>query len=557
MGKKASSDELVFLPLGGAGEIGMNLNLYGYGPPDEREWVLVDLGVTFNDPSAPGVEVVMPDPTYIADLHEDLLGIVLTHAHEDHIGAVAHLWPQLKAPVWATPFTAALLMEKLKEKGIEDDVRLTIVPLGGHIKLGPFDIELITLTHSIPEPNGLAITTPLGTVLHTGDWKIDPEPVIGAPTDEARVRELGDNGVLAMICDSTNVFSDGRAGSESEVSGNLRELISAQRGRVAVGAFASNVARLQSVIEAADACGRSVCLVGRSMKRVCAAARSVGMLAHVRPFVDEGEASHLSRDQVLYLATGSQGEARAALMKIAREEFPGVTLDRGDSVIFSSRVIPGNEVSIGKMQNTFVDRGVKVITDRDAHIHVSGHPCRDELRDMYQWARPRIAIPVHGEARHIAEHVQLAKSLQVPEAIGARNGDMIRLAPGPAEVIDEVPSGRWYLDGTDLIPEGHSAIRDRRRLSMDGLVTVALVIDGKRRIKSGPDVRVVGLASPAGEEQEDQRLDVLADAAEAAVQHHKGGADSDMEGAVIRAVKKAAYRLWGKRPHVEAVVLDI
>ncbi len=549
--------ELVFLPLGGAGEIGMNLNLYGYGAPDDRAWVLVDLGVSFSDPAAPGVELVMPDPTYIEGFREDLLGIVLTHAHEDHIGAVAHLWPRLRVPVWATPFTAELLTEKLREKGIEDAVDLRVVPLGGRIQLGPFELELVTLTHSIPEPNGLAIHTPLGTVLHTGDWKLDPDPVIGAPTDERRVRELGEGGVLAMICDSTNVFTEGRAGSESEVAQHLVDAIGAQSGQVVVTAFASNVARIQSVIEAAERCGRSVCLVGRSMKRVAGAARRVGFLAHVRPFVDEAEAAAMPAENVLYLCTGSQGEPRAALAKIALGQHPGIRLRPGDAVLFSSRIIPGNEGAIGALQNQLALDGVRVITDRDIHIHVSGHPCREELREMYQWVRPRIAVPVHGEARHIAEHVRLAQQMQVPEAVAARNGDMIRLAPGPAKVIDEVPSGRWYLDGTDFVPSGHRALRDRRKLSAEGIVTVALALDDRRRLRSSPVVRVVGLASPEGEAQEDSRLDALVDAAETATRGGRRGVESDLEEGVMRAVRRTAQRLWGKRPHVEVLVLEI
>ncbi len=440
------TDELVFLPLGGSGEIGMNLNAYGYGPPDDRKWIIVDIGVTFGGIETPGVELILPDATFLEGERDNILGIVLTHAHEDHIGALPWLWPKLRAPVYATPFTAALLRYKLKERGLLEKVKLTEIPLKGDLTLGPFEIEFVTLTHSIPEPNGLAIRTPLGLVWHTGDWKIDPDPLIGEVTDVATLRAMADEGVLAMVCDSTNVFVEGSAGSEADVRVRLTEVIAECKGRVAVTAFASNVARVETVIHAAKAAGRTVCLVGRSMHRIVAAAQSVGLLADSPAFIDESEAGSLPDENILFLCTGSQGEARAALSRIASGEHRHVSLRAGDTVIFSSRIIPGNETEIFALQNKLMERHIEVITDKDEDVHVSGHPCRDELRQMYQWARPRIAIPVHGERRHLLEHEKFAHEMQVQQAIAPNNGDLIRLAPGPAKVIDEVPAGRLYLD---------------------------------------------------------------------------------------------------------------
>ena len=430
MSKPRSGDELVFLPLGGSNEIGMNFNCYGYGPAEKRKWIIVDVGVTFGDQTTPGVDIILPDPTFIEARADDILGIVLTHAHEDHIGAMGWLWPRLRAPIYATPFTAFLLREKLRERGCLDEANITEVPLGGNITIGPFEVGLITLTHSIPEPNGLSIRTPLGTILHTGDWKIDPDPILGGVTDEDAIRRLGDEGVLAMVCDSTNVFVDGEAGSEAGVRVQMNALVSTLKGRVAVACFASNVARMHTAIHAAQANGRQVCLVGRSMIRMAAAAAHVGLFRDIAPFVSEQVAGNLPHDKVLYLCTGSQGEGRAALSRIADNSHPHVRLGKGDHCIFSSRVIPGNEVPIRNLQNALADRGVRLYTDRDhPGIHVSGHPCRDELKAMYQWARPRIAVPTHGERRHLLEHAALARDLQVAETVTPRNGDMSALRP--------------------------------------------------------------------------------------------------------------------------------
>jgi ribonuclease J len=558
--KASQNNELVFLPLGGSNEIGMNFNLYGFGPPHDRKWIVVDLGVTFGDLTTPGVEIILPDPAFIAEHADDILGIVLTHAHEDHIGAVGWLWPQLKAPVYATPFTAFLVREKLRDAGILDEVSITEVPLSGTFQLGPFELTLVTLTHSIPEPNGLAIKTPLGTILHTGDWKIDPDPLLGGATDVEFLRSLGDEGVLAMVCDSTNVFVDGRAGSEADVREALTRLIGSLSGKVAVGCFASNVARMDSVIRAAEAADRRVCLIGRSMLRMAAAARSVGFLKDVAPFVTEQEAGYFPSDKILYLCTGSQGEPRAALARIADGSHPHVSLGQGDCCVFSSRVIPGNEIAIRNLQNKLADRGVRLYSDRDhPGIHVSGHPCRDELSDMYHWVRPRIAVPTHGERRHLLEHMAFAKDLQVPEQVAPRNGDMVRLAPGRAEIIDEVPAARLFVDGRVLTPENSEPLRERRHAAHNGVVIVSLAIDRKGRLADGIDVRSIGLPGESDRDLE-EALDDLAECAERAVtglDKVLRQADDEVETAVNRAVKKACQRIWQRRPVVETIVVRV
>ena len=560
MKKPKHDDELVFLPLGGSNEIGMNFNLYGYGPEHARKWIVVDLGITFGDLTTPGVEVILPHPEYIEEHAKDILGIVLTHAHEDHIGAVAWLWPRLRAPVYATPFTAFLLREKLREADLLDEVEIIEVPLSGQFQLGPFELDLITLTHSIPEPNGLAIRTPLGVVLHTGDWKIDPDPLLGSATDETAIRKLGDEGVLAMVCDSTNVFVDGEAGSESEVREALGALIGSLKGKVAVACFASNVARMDTVIRSAEAAGRRVCLVGRSMHRMSAAAKSVGLMEDIQPFVTDAQARSLPDDKVLYLCTGSQGEPRAALSRIAEGSHPHVNLGLGDHCIFSSRVIPGNEIAIRNVQDKLADRGVRLYTERDhPGIHVSGHPCRDELKRMYQWARPQIAVPTHGERRHLVEHAALAKDLQVPHAIAPRNGDMVRLAPGHPAIIDETPSGRIYVDAGVLTPENGEALRERRHAAHNGMLSVAVAIDGRGRLLGAPKVKALGL--PADEDYPmDEALGDLADEVEDALKRLPGEEreyDDPVEATVKRVVKKASQRIWGRRPVVEAVVLRV
>lgn len=557
--KKSNNDELVFLPLGGSNEIGMNLNCYGYGPEHNRQWIIADVGVTFGDPSTPGIDVIVPDPSFLEG--EKIRGIVLTHAHEDHIGALGWLWTRMKAPLYATPFTAFLIREKLREAGILDQVKIHEVPLGGTIDLGPFQVTMITMTHSIAEPNGLAIRTPLGTVFHTGDWKIDDGPVVGQVTDASAITALGDEGVLAMVCDSTNVFSEGSAGSETGVAEELDKLIgSLKHGRIAVGCFASNVARMDSVIRAAEKHGRRIFLAGRSMNRITAAAKHVGMLSDVKKFLSDEEARVWPADEILYLCTGSQGEQNAALARVASGTHPTVKLGRGDHCIFSARVIPGNELSIGRLQDRLAERGVRLYTEKDhPGIHVSGHPCRDELRQMYAWARPKIAVPTHGMRRHIAEHALFATELGVPETVTPRNGDMVRLAPGPAAIIDEVPNGRLFVDGGMLVPEQGEALRERRHASTNGVIVVSFAMDRRGKIVSDIDVRGIGLPgdeeSPLGE-----ALDELAERAEQAVNSLKGEAREDdvvVEQAVARVLKKASQQIWDRRPIVETVILRL
>lgn len=557
--KKSKQDELVFLPLGGSNEIGMNLNAYGFGPAHDRKWIIVDVGVTFGDLSTPGVDVITPDPTFLEG--ETILGIVLTHAHEDHIGALGWLWPRIKAPLYATPFTAYLIREKLRDANLLDQVELNEVPLGGTVNLGPFACEFVTLTHSIPEPNGLSINTPLGRVLHTGDWKIDDEPITGAKTDADAIRRMGDEGVLAMVCDSTNVFVEGSAGSEAGVREAMTDLIrSLSRGKIAVACFASNVARLDSVVRAAEAAGRRVALAGRSMHRITAAAKHVGLLSDVAPFLSDDEARVWPADQILYLCTGSQGEPRAALSRVAEGTHPHLKMGKGDHCIFSSRVIPGNELAIGRLQDKLADRGVRLYTEKDhPGIHVSGHPCREELRQMYAWARPRIAVPTHGQRRHLIEHANLALDLQVPETVTPRNGDMVRLAPGPAEIIDEVPSGRLYVDGGMLVTEAGEAIRERRHAANNGVIVISFVLDKRGRIVSDIDVRGIGMPGDAGTPLGDA-LDGLAERVEDVVRGLKGDALEDelvIEQAVARAVKKASQQIWDRRPIVETIVLRL
>ena len=556
-----AAGELLFLPLGGAGEIGMNLNLYCY----DGQWLMVDLGITFADDTIPGIDVVLPDPRFIVEHRDDLLGIVLTHAHEDHLGAVPYLWTQLRCPVYATPFAAEVLRRKLAGgdgmmAGIED-LKITEVPLGGSISLGPYEIEFISLTHSIPEPNALAIKTPAGTVMHTGDWKIDPEPLVGGVTDEAALRRWADDGVLAMVCDSTNVFRDGESGSEAGVRANLIELIGGLTGAVAVGCFASNVARVASIAAAAEAAGRHVVLVGRSLWRITEAARVTGYLEDLPPLLTDRDGGLLPPDKVLYLCTGCQGEPRAALSRIASNNHPHVTLSEGDTVIFSSKIIPGNELAINRLQNRLIALGVELMTEDDHDIHVSGHPCRDELAQMYQWVQPRISVPVHGEARHLLEHARYARTLQVPEAVVVENGDLLRLAPGPAEVVDHVHSGRLLLDGKRLLSTESEVIRARRRLMNNGVAFVTLVLDGDGTLMAEPRVVAQGVFDTDDPDEEGEAA--LIDAAEAV---RKALAalpkrDRDNDEAVGEAARIAARRVLkperDKRPVVEVQVVRI
>lgn len=483
---KLDPKKLYFLPLGGSGEIGMNLNLYHIN----GKWLMVDLGVTFDQ--TPGIEVLMPDTQFIEEHAQNLVGLVLTHAHEDHIGAVPHLWPRLRCPIFATPFTAALLRYKLQEAGINPP--LHEVPLSGGVDIGPFTVDFVRLTHSIPEPNAIAIRTAAGTVVHTGDWKIDPDPLIGEATDVSALKKLGDEGVLALVCDSTNVFVEGRSGSEGVIRKRLIELIGKFKGRrVVVACFASNVARVASCAEAAAAHGRSVGLVGRSLIRVDEVARKLNYFKGYSPFLNHHDAGFLERDEILLVCTGSQGEQRAALLRIAKDEDKHIHLEEGDVVIFSSRQIPGNEKAILALQNTLIRKGVIVITADDEEIHVSGHPCRDELLDMYSWIRPKIVVPVHGEDQHIHEQSELALANKVPYTITPRNGDLIALTEKGAEVVAQVPAGRLALDGRVIIPTRGAVMHDRHRLMSTGHAVVTLVLNKKGSLQSPPTVLLIGV----------------------------------------------------------------
>ncbi len=491
-------EELAFLALGGVGEIGMNMSLYGY----KGRWVMVDCGITFADDTLPGVDVIMPDPAFIAERAGQLDGLIVTHAHEDHIGAIQYLWPKLKCPVYATPFTAAVLRLKLIEAGMEHDVPITEVPLSGKFSVGPFEIELITLTHSIPEPNAVVLRSPLGTILHTGDWKFDPDPLVGDVSDMAALQRLGEEGVLAMICDSTNALRPGEGGSEASVRKSLIELVGRCQQRVAVACFASNVARLESAAEAARAHDRHAALVGRSLWRIEHAARETGYLKGVPPFLTEEEASYLPREKALLICTGSQGEPRSALARISEDEHPDIVLEEGDTVIFSSRVIPGNERAIGRLQNALAKLGCTVITDHDALVHVSGHPAQDELIRMYQLVRPKIAVPVHGEARHLMAQARLAEQCQVPQSIVTRNGEVVKLAPGPASVVGEVPVGRLVVDGKSLIDAKGESLKNRQRMVFNGAALATIVMDRKGALLAPPQVTVQGLLDVEGDAAE-------------------------------------------------------
>jgi len=544
---------LYFVPLGGTGEIGMNLNVYGYA----GDWLIIDCGVTFGDDTQPGIEVVMPDPGFIVERRDRLLGIVATHAHEDHIGAIPYLWTQLRCPIWATAFTASLLRAKLAEAGLADQVRITVVPLSGRFTIGPFNLELITLTHSIPEPNAIALRTPVGTVLHTGDWKFDPDPLIGATADETALRRIGDEGVLALIGDSTNALRPGVSGSEADLRRSLTELIGRYDARVAVACFASNVARLETIARAAAVHGREVALVGRSLWRIDKAARENGYFADLPRFLTEDEAGYIPRGRIVLICTGSQGEPRSALARIARDDHPHIVLETGDVVIFSSRIIPGNEKAINRLQNGLVRFGVEIVTEEDHFVHVSGHPARDELVRMYQMVRPRVAIPVHGEARHLIAHAQLAGECQVQQPLVIQNGDVVRLAAAGGSVIDEVAVGRLASDGRGLLPLNGTALKDRRRVTFNGTAVATLVLDRYGRLAAPVTMSVIGVVERGAA---DAATPALRSAVERAVDELPTGSRRDDEAvrdAVRRALRRTLNERFGKRPLVEIHLVRI
>ena len=554
---KSKEAELLFVPLGGAEEIGMNFNLYGYGPPGEEDWVIIDLGITFGDDSTPSIDVILPDPTFIEERLDQLKGIVLTHGHEDHLGAVPYLWSRLRCPVYATPFTAALLRSKLQMDGDAHDIEIVEVPLEGKFDVGPFSMELITLTHSMPEPNAIAVRTPLGTIFHTGDWKFDPDPVVGDPTDEPALKALGEEGVLAAIGDSTNVFVEGTSGSEASLLEHLTDVIGNCTGRVAVACFASNVARLKTIFDAATANGRAVALAGRSLWRINAAARETGYLTDLPPFLEAEDAEDIPKDQILYICTGSQGEPRAALSRIASGDHRHVKLGDGDTVIFSSRKIPGNELSIGRLQNKLAQSGVDVITEDHEHVHVSGHPARDELIKMYQLVRPNIVIPVHGEPMHIKRHAELAKECQVPETITVCNGSVVKLARGTAHIVDDAPVGRLALDGPRLTALDSQAIKERTRVLYNGSATLTLILDEEGNFVADPQLITMGLIDD--EEAPHLEIEVLNAVEEALYSLSDKDIDDD---AVVQETARVAVRRelresFQKRPVTKVKVVRV
>jgi len=554
MALNPGKDEILFVPLGGAGEIGMNLNVYGH----DGKWLIVDCGVTFGDPSLPGVDVMMADPTFVAERRRDLVGMVITHAHEDHVGAVAHLWPRLQCPVYATRFTLAVLRNKLEEVGLGGEVPLHEIPISGSVSLKPFDIELVTMTHSIPEPNGVILRTGAGTVYHTADWKLDPDPLVGPGVDEDRLQALGEEGVLAMVGDSTNATVEGHSRSEGEARASLMELVGTLDNRVVVACFASNVARVQTLAEVAHEHGRAVGLVGRSLRRMTEAARSVGYLKDLPPFLQEDEAMLVPRDSVMLICTGSQGEPRAALPRIAREDHPKVSLEGGDTVIFSSRVIPGNEVLIGRLQNQLVGMGVDVITQDDHFVHVSGHPAREELRKMYGWVRPRIAVPVHGEPHHLDAHADLALSCGADHAPVVYNGDVLRLHPDGPEIAGQVQFGRLALDGNDLIRVDDANLRERAHMLWNGSAVLSVVLDARGRLAAEPQLSAPGILGENDDDYDlmDDVLDDVMDALDEVPLRKRDDEDALIE-RLRRAVRRSFRARRGKSPSTNVHLLRI
>tara|TARA_Y100000590_G_scaffold186581_1_gene212603 strand:+ start:3135 stop:4793 length:1659 start_codon:yes stop_codon:yes gene_type:complete len=541
-------EELLFCPLGGSGEIGMNLNLYAYGKPDNQKWIIVDVGVTFADDSVPGIDLIYPDPGFIVDKKDDVLGIILTHAHEDHIGAIAHIWPKIKCNIYATPFTSVLVREKFKEKKIDVSAHLKLVQLNGNLDLDPFKIEFVTLTHSILEPNGLKIVTPGGTILHTGDWKCDPNPLIGNKIDEKKLKKIGDDGVLAMICDSTNVFSVGRAGSEMDVRKNMLNLIQRLKKRIIVTSFASNVARMESVFYCAEKTGRQISLVGRSMHRIFKAARECGYLKNVIKPIDPRDAKNFGRDKIIYLCTGSQGEPLGAMTRIANYMHPDVYIEKDDAVIFSSKIIPGNEKKLYKLHNQLVREGIEVISEENEFIHVSGHPNREDLRDMYNWIRPKSIIPVHGEHRHMMEHIKFAEEMQVQYPIEVENGDIVKLFPGDKpEVYDKAPSGRLYVDGNIAVEEDSRSIKERRNISANGVLDVTILVTPKGNIHNKPIFNYSGLPIDNDEDYKYELENIIEKTTRTFSLNNQNQKDNIID-AIKISCRKITKEITGKKP---------
>jgi len=540
-------EELLFLALGGSGEIGMNVNLYGC----RGKWLMADLGLTFADSDYPGVDLILPDLEFIEERMGDLVGIVLTHGHEDHIGALPYLAADLKVPLYATPFTAGLIAGKLEEEGLTGQVSLRIIERGGSIDLDPFRVTYVPLAHSIPEGNGLLIETPFGNIFHTGDWKIDETPVLGHPSSAETLTDIGDAGVLALVCDSTNVFQDNASGSEAGVHAGLYEAVLGARGRVVVTTFASNAARLETIGRVALETGRQVCVAGRSLDRILRVAKATGYLKDFPEPVRFDEAMMLPKQELLVIATGGQGEPRAALGRIAFGQHE-LKLAEGDTVIFSSKQIPGNEIAIGRIMNALSDLGALIVTDRQAHVHVSGHPGRPELEAMYRWIRPQILVPVHGEIRHMREQARFGLSQGIPHAVIQRNGDLIRLAPDGPDKIGEERVGRLVLDGDVILPSDGPTINERRKIAFSGLIAVAVPVDGEGRLAGKIVVR------PFGVPIEQDLDDFIADAADAATRAYEPARDIEKVREAVRLAVRRCATLWtGKKPVVEVMVLEV
>jgi len=540
--------ELLFLALGGSGEIGMNVNLYGC----EGKWVMVDLGLTFADPAYPGVELVLPDLAFIEERREDLLGIVLTHGHEDHIGAIPYLAHDLGVPLYATPFTAGLIAGKLEEEGLTGQVKLNTVEMEGDFRLGPFGFRYIPLAHSIPEGNALLIDTPYGRIFHTGDWKLDDTPQLGDPSTEAELRAIGDKGVLALVCDSTNVFQEAPSGSELGVRRGLDEVIQDADCRVLVTTFASNAARLKTLGHVAQDTGRQVCVAGRSLDRILSVSKSVGYLTDFPETIDFETAMRLPRREVMIIATGGQGESRAALARIAFGQHK-LALDPGDLVVFSSKQIPGNEIAIGRIQNELAAKGIEMITDRQAPVHVSGHPGRPELAAMYDWIRPQIIVPVHGEMRHMMEQARFAKSRGIPHGIVQKNGDLVRLAPDGPEKLSEERVGRLILDGDVILAADGTTMNERRRVAVTGLISVAVALDDADRVKGDVEIDLQGI--PVEEDRAAFLEEACAAAAEAV--RKNSGKEDKLREAVRLAVRRCATEWTGKKPVVSVLIVRL
>jgi ribonuclease J len=541
-------NELLFLALGGSGEIGMNVNLYGC----DGKWIMVDLGMTFADPFYPGVELILPDLSFIEERRGDLLGVVLTHGHEDHIGALPYLAADLGVPLYATPFTAGLIAGKLEEEDLAGEVKVNVIELGGDFRLGPFGLRYVALAHSIPEGNALLIETPYGRIFHTGDWKLDDEPQLGDPSTAEELSRIGDLGILALVCDSTNVFQEQASGSEASVREGLDQVVADAEGRVLVTTFASNAARLKTLGHVAQDTGRQVCVAGRSLDRILRVSKSVGYLTDFPPTIDFDTAMQLPRNQVMIIATGGQGEARAALARIAFGQHK-LSLDADDLVIFSSKQIPGNEIAIGRIQNELAAKHVSMITDRQAPVHVSGHPGRPELAAMYKWIRPEIIVPVHGEMRHMMEQARFARREGVPHGIVQKNGDLVRLAPDGPKKLSEEKVGRLILDGDVILPADGSTMNERRRIGSNGTISVALALDGGDRLHGGVELALEGV--PVEEDRATFLEEARAAAADAASRH--AGNETRLREEVRLAVRRCATEWTGKKPVVEVLVVRV